>query len=228
MIEGIIGTRKLRKAGFCAEYPSTISQHVQLTAGKNTFVGRNCSIQGSLYTDEYVHIDHNAKLKGNITIGTGTYINEECDFRGTIVIGRYCAIARNVVIQEVNHETRQPAMQVALYREILGSDLPRISKGIVEIKNDVWVATRAIILSGVTVGNGAIIAAGAVVTKDVEPYTLVAGVPATFKKYRFPKSIIAQLERIQWWNWDRNKIARNHSFFNSRMDDKTELESLIV
>ena len=76
-----------------------------------------------------------------------------------------------------------------------------------------WIGANVIILPGVKIGNGAIIAAGAVVTKDVEPYAIVGGVPAKLIKYRFKKEEINQLEEIKWWNWSIEEIERNIELF---------------
>ncbi len=83
----------------------------------------------------------------------------------------------------------KPGIQSRFYREVIGEKLGHISKGPIVVGNDVWIGTRAIILSGVKIGDGAIIGAGAVVTKDVQPYEIVAGVPAKYIKRRFPEHI---------------------------------------
>ena len=83
----------------------------------------------------------------------------------------------------------------------------------VEIGNDVWIGANVIILPGVKIGDGAIVAAGAVVSKDVPPYSVVGGVPAKIIKYRFDKNIIENLERICWWNWPIEKIRDNLELF---------------
>ena len=81
-----------------------------------------------------------------------------------------------------------------------------VSKGDVIIGNDVWIGAEALILSGVNVGNGAVIAARAVVSKDVPPYSIVAGNPAKLIKYRFDKETITSLQQIAWWNWPIEKL----------------------
>ena len=85
----------------------------------------------------------------------------------------------------------------------------------VVIGNDVWIGANAIILPGVRIGDGAIIAAGAVVTKDVIPCSVVGGVPARFIRYRYEKEIIDGLMRIKWWNWPHEKIMNNIELFYS-------------
>ena len=94
-------------------------------------------------------------------------------------------------------------------------DLPRgevasawDNRGGIAVGNDVWIGFEAVILSGVTIGDGAIIGARAVVTKDVPPYTIVGGVPAKMIRRRFDDSTIAALEAIRWWDWEEARIRR--------------------
>lgn len=83
------------------------------------------------------------------------------------------------------------------------------NKGDIIIGNDVWIGYEAVILSGVTIGDGAIIGARAVVTRDVPPYTIVGGVPAKAIKKRFSEDTISSLLSLQWWDWSQEKIAEN-------------------
>ena len=91
-------------------------------------------------------------------------------------------------------------------------DLMSISKGPIIVGNDVWIGFRSIILSGVTIGDGAVIYAGSVVTKDIPPYAIVAGVPAKIIRYRFDAKTIERLARVAWWDWPDEVIK-------SRLDD---------
>lgn len=77
------------------------------------------------------------------------------------------------------------------------------------IGNDVWIGYEAVILSGVTIGDGAIVGARAVVTKDVPPYTIVGGVPARSIRRRFDEETIKKLEALRWWDWDEERIKRS-------------------
>lgn len=81
------------------------------------------------------------------------------------------------------------------------------TNGDVTIGGDVWVGAEATIMSGVTVGNGAVVGAGNLVTKDVEPYAIVAGNPARLVRHRFAPELVEQLLRIAWWEWSDEKIA---------------------
>lgn len=82
------------------------------------------------------------------------------------------------------------------------------SKGDVVIGNDVWVATEAMIMSGVTIGDGAVIGARALVTRDVPPYGIVAGNPARLVRHRFPCATVERLLRLRWWDWSDERIAQ--------------------
>ena len=89
------------------------------------------------------------------------------------------------------------------------------SNGRVKIGNDVWIGTRAIITDGVTIGDGAIVAAGAVVTKDVEPYTIVGGVPAKPIRKRFTDEQIAFLQDLNWWDRETEWLKNNSASFQN-------------
>ncbi|MBJ7354160.1 MAG: CatB-related O-acetyltransferase [Thermoleophilaceae bacterium] len=80
------------------------------------------------------------------------------------------------------------------------------SRGPVEIGSDVWIGYDVVVLSGVKIGHGAVVAAGAVVTKDVPPYAIVAGNPASVKRFRFDDETVAALLRIEWWNWPLEQV----------------------
>lgn len=96
----------------------------------------------------------------------------------------------------------------------------------VVIGNDVWIATNTVILSGVTIGDGAVIAAGAIVTKDVPPYAVVGGVPARILKYRFDEKTIEKLLELKWWNYDLKDIK--HLDFTDVESCIKELEKMKI
>ena len=89
------------------------------------------------------------------------------------------------------------------------------NKGDIVIGNDVWIGYEAVIMSGVTIGDGAIIGTRAVVTKDVPPYTIVGGVPAKQIRKRFPEEIISELLKLKWWDWTFKKISQNMEFIKN-------------
>ena len=137
--------------------------------------------------------------------------------RERLVIGKFCSIAcgAKFLFNSANHTLRSLSTYIfpVLFEE-WGLDVARIpeawdNRGDIVIGNDVWIGYDAVVLAGVTVGDGAIIAARAVVTKDVPPYTIVGGVPARPIRRRFSDSEIDQLLELKWWDWPEEKIARS-------------------
>ncbi len=144
------------------------------------------------------------------------------DFIGDrLCIGKFCMIASDVtfIMNGANHlidsfSTYPFAIFGDSWGEAMaGKEYPQ--KGDVTVGNDVWIGYKATIMAGVTIGDGAIIAAQAVVTKDVPPYTIVGGNPAQIIKKRFSDEQIALLLRLQWWHWDIEKITDNLQLLTS-------------
>jgi acetyltransferase-like isoleucine patch superfamily enzyme len=134
---------------------------------------------------------------------------------GDLQIGKYCSISEQVVIM-LGREHRKDWVTTYPFPAFPdvwpeAKDIPgvEISKGDVIIGNDVWICYGATILSGVKIGHGAVIGARAVVTKDVEPYAVVAGNPAREIKKRFTPKQIQKLLDIAWWDWPEEKIREN-------------------
>lgn len=134
-----------------------------------------------------------------------------------LVIGKFCSIAcgAKFLFNSANHTQRSLSTYIfpVLFEE-WGLDVDRIpeawdNKGDIVVGNDVWIGYEAVILAGVTIGDGAIIAARAVVTGDVPPYTIVGGVPAKPIRRRFPQPEIDRLLALRWWDWPAEKIAAN-------------------
>ena len=129
-------------------------------------------------------------------------------------IGRFCSIAANVRINAIEHPMERVTTHKISYRpneyfRFLPVDhafRARRQDKPVTIGNDVWIGHGAVILPAVTVGDGAVIGAGAVVTGDVEPYAVVAGVPARALRMRFPQEIAARLRRLAWWDWPQETL----------------------
>lgn len=154
----------------------------------------------------------------NVELGDYSYISGPGAYVEDAKIGKYCSIARGSVIGVSDHNynwlTTSP-ISVAKSYGFIQQDIVQPQKGVPVIGNDVWIGLNAIILRGVTIGHGAVIAAGAVVTKDVEPYSIVGGIPAKHLAFRFDKNTIDHLLKIKWWDWDKCKIANNgHLLYN--------------
>ncbi len=148
----------------------------------------------------------------NYHIGNHTYGNPRIYSWGegaTLKVGSYCSIAANVKIflggeHRLDWVTTYPFSDLnPKYKHIKGHPT---SKGDVNIGNDVWIGTEAIIMSGVNIGDGAVIAARAVVTKNVQPYSICGGNPARFIKNRFDEETINELLRIRWWDMSQDQI----------------------
>jgi virginiamycin A acetyltransferase len=140
-------------------------------------------------------------------VGDWSYGNPDVIYWGcnaTLVVGRFCSIAPGVSIllggeHHVEWVTTYPFSM--LFPEAAGFPGYPLSSGDVVLGNDVWIGQEALILSGVRLGNGCVVAARSVVTRDVPPYAIVAGAPARIVKYRFDESIRQALDRIAWWDW---------------------------
>jgi acetyltransferase-like isoleucine patch superfamily enzyme len=147
---------------------------------------------------------------GRYSYGTPTLIWESQDAQ--LFVGNFCSIAhRSVFYLGGNHHTNW--VTTYPFGHIHQDTFPKFpghghpsTKGHIVLGNDVWVGDYAVIMSGVKIGDGAVIANNSHVVKDVEPYSITGGNPAKHIKYRFTKEQIEKLLEIKWWNWDENKI----------------------
>jgi len=147
-------------------------------------------------------------------MGRGTYGDLRVRSWGegsTLTMGAFCSVAHGVQIL-LGGEHRPDWVTTYPFSVLWenGRHLPGhpASKGDVVIGNDVWIGAEAMILSGVTIGDGAVIGARSVVTKDVPPYAIVGGNPARLIRLRFDQTTIARLQNLQWWTWDDARIER--------------------
>lgn len=130
----------------------------------------------------------------------------------TLTIGKFCSIAENVdIIVDGNH--RPDWVSMFPLSRLLLNDFSNLGhpegKGNMVIGNDVWLGMGCMIMSGVNIGDGAVVAAGSVVTHDVLPYEIVGGVPAKSIKFRFVPEQISALLKIKWWDWEIEKIKND-------------------
>ena len=158
------------------------------------------------------------KQCGIVEVGEGTYgdpIIQWWNQNSKIVIGKYCSIADGVIFILGGEHRTEWKSTYPFYSFSKNWELPELNsitpatKGDINIENDVWIGYGAIILSGVRIGDGAVIGAGSVVTKDVAAYSVTAGNPAKHIRWRFSESTIKSLLEEQWWNWPRSEIVKN-------------------
>ena len=137
--------------------------------------------------------------------------------RDRLIIGKFCSIAcgAKFLFNSANHTLSSlSTYPFPLFFEEWGLEKRNVAeswdnKGDIVLGNDVWIGYEAVIMAGGTIGDGAIIGARAVVTKDVPPYTVAGGIPAKPIKKRYPEETIAALSELKWWDWPENRIAQN-------------------
>ena len=181
----------------------------------------------------------NVITDANIEVGDYTmyndFVNDPKDFqknnvlyhypinRDRLIIGKFCSIAcgAKFIFTSANHKLGSlSTYPFPLFFEEWDLDKSNVTdawdnKGDIVIGNDVWIGYEAVIMQGVTIGDGAIIGTRAVVTKDVPPYSIVGGVPAKPIRKRFSDEVISQLLVIKWWDWPDEKIKENISAIQS-------------
>lgn len=173
-----------------------------VTIGDDTTIAR-CTIGENVAFNRRSYI--NNTIFGDFSYaGSNTTINYSR-------IGKFCSLARNVDIGGFDHDYHKVTM-MPMFRfiELSKGEKPDAGeKELCEVGNDVWIAAGTQILHKVKVGDGAVIGGGAVVTKDVPPYAIVAGVPAKIIKFRFDENTISDLLDIKWWDWPLDLVLAN-------------------
>ncbi|SDW45913.1 Hexapeptide repeat of succinyl-transferase [Lutibacter oricola] len=174
----------------------------------NTSFGLGCKLNNCLCLGE-------VQLGRFVSIfGPGTVLSA---IKGHIKIGSFCSIGQNVSIQESYHNYNNVSSYLIGKNILKDNDSDDfISKGNIIIEEDVWIGSNSIILSGVRIGRGSVIAAGSIVTKNVPRYSIYGGNPAKEIKKRFENSKIDIIEQSKWWEWEVNKIIENKDFFYNK------------
>ena len=178
---------------------------------------RASSLSRNVHFEKRVTIEQGSHIQCS-HIGKYTYINKYCLIdKSTESIGRFCSIAYNVRIGLGSHPVDWISTHSFVYDKKYGFNTKNrfVSNEKTIVGNDVWIGANATILNGVTIGDGAIIGAHSLVTKDVEPYSIVVGVPAKVIRYRFDKDTIQKLLAIKWWNWQDDLIMKKIGTFTN-------------
>lgn len=202
---------------------------------KNVHIHLRARIKPKTKIGKYVKIGKKTWFKGEI--GDFSYIGEMC--RLNAIIGKFCSISSNVKIVDSTHPTNFISTAPVFYStqkqcgktfctecyfdEMLYFDKRKEQS--VCIGNDVWIGENVILKGGIKIGDGAIIAMGAVVTKDVLPYTIVGGIPAKTIKHRFKEDLEKVLLNIRWWNYDEEWMKKNIDIFHT-MDIESAIKRL--
>jgi len=204
--------------------------HSSVSLWKDTIIRRSrisahCSIGdysqvNDSHLDKYVEIGRrNTVIHSQIGIGTYT---GEFTFIKYASIGKYCAISWNNSIGGANHSTNTLSLTpINRISHKLGKTILYESwlNDICRVGNDVWLAAGVHVLRGVSIGNGAVIGANSVVTKDIPDYAIAVGCPAKVISFRFPLEIIQQLKEICWWDFPEDILEENIELFQHAINE---------
>lgn len=177
--------------------------------GENSRIMENCKICDRVQLGKHVVLGDHTWILDDVIVGDYSYINKNA-IVSSGNIGRFCSIAHGSCIGVHNHPIHFLSTSPRVYGDednVLG--LTKVCGDITDppiIGNDVWVGANAIIMQGVTIGDGAVVASGAIVTKDVPPYAIVGGIPARVIKYRFHTDVIDFLLEMKWWNMSEMEL----------------------
>lgn len=165
-----------------------------------------------------------------VTVGNGTY--GELDIRHfgnpdeRVVIGNYCSIGPECVFM-TGGEHRHDGLSTYPFRVKLGlCENESVTRGPIVLEDDVWLGFRATVMSGVRIGKGAVVAAGAVVTKDVPPYAIVGGVPAKVIKYRFPETVIAEVTKMDFGSLTAKQATDRIDAFDVALNEENVTDTV--
>lgn len=181
---------------------------IRLNAGARII---KSTIRGPLF------LNKNSQVGPDVTVGKYSGMNESC-YIARATMGSYCAIGARTALNPFNHPVDWLSTNEFQYHPSSFNwvdeynDFRRLERTpdmfkFSVIGNDVWTGHNVNVMGGVNVGDGAIIAAGSVVTKDVPPYAIVAGVPATIKRFRFSEKIVERLLELKWWDLELSDIS---------------------
>jgi phosphonate metabolism protein (transferase hexapeptide repeat family) len=187
------------------------NDYAKMDLGLDPVIHPTAQVRGSTF-GRYCEVGAGTKVIDS-SMGDYSYVVEDADIMHS-TIGKFANIAARTRVNPGQHPMHRATQHHFQYRSRMygmGEDDPAFfawrREKPVTIGHDVWIGHGAVIQSGVTIGDGAVVGSNAVVTKDVAPYTIVAGVPARPIRSRFPADIQAALRRISWWDWDHDALA---------------------
>lgn len=166
---------------------------------------------GRLVLEEGTSIHAKIMKFNELSVGAKTYIRSGTELLNVREIGRFCSISNNVVIGQYKGGRGHPMSWVSTYPFQLEAPVSGESDsdpGDVRIGHDVWIGREAMIMEGVRIGTGAVVAGRSVVTRDVPDYAIVAGVPARLIRYRHPPELAARLLASRWWDIDEAELKK--------------------
>lgn len=159
--------------------------------------------------EEHVRVGSKEIHNGQHCFGAYSYMRSGGELYGNTVVGRFCSIGQNVVIGLEKNKHPTTWLSTSLFSKHIEKGYESINmENTTKIGNDCWIGRDAAIMSGVTIGNGAIIGARALVTSDVPPYAIYAGVPARLIRYRFSSDLVDGLIQSKWWNISMEHLSR--------------------
>lgn len=189
----------------------------------NTLHGKNTIGKQAVLSETILHPHSRIAAYASVlnsSIGEYTAIGRYTKITHT-TIGKYCAISWDCTINALNHSYDALTISAFPYVPYVGNFVTSRTQKYknVVIQNDVWIGANSVIMPGLTIGNGSVIGAGSVVTKDVPDYAIVAGVPAKVIKHRFSDDTIQTLLLLKWWELDPKIIKENIELFQGKLDD---------
>jgi acetyltransferase-like isoleucine patch superfamily enzyme len=211
-------------------YRNILAKRIQgFYAHIETYASKNCVFS------EYNHLYRHTWLQ-DVLVGKYTYFSGVRS--GYCEIGAFCSIGHDAIVGGLGtHPIKYISTHPAFYSDSKQAGITFNSIQFTEMKttiigNDVWIGARSMILDGVNIGDGAIVAAGAIVTSDIPPYAIVKGIPAKVTGYRFSDPIIQELESWQWWNLPSNTLKKISPMFTIKNDwtvsDIRQMKSMCV
>ncbi|MGI8377424.1 CatB-related O-acetyltransferase [Priestia megaterium] len=208
--------------------PVQVKQHIKLIRNRKRYKGSQINsefIDQNVIIGKECVVNRCVQLKENVKIGDYTYLNDGSLVGQGVSIGKYCSISYNCQIGLSDHPTNYVSSHPVTYgpKNLFDVPIEFESRPPCVIGNDVWIGGSAIILRGVEIGDGAIIAAGSIVTKDVKPYSIVSGIPASEARKRFSEESINYLQSLKWWDLTVDELLKHKELFTK----KEEWESFI-